>query len=250
MARSSTIERTRLTTNPASIGADARVSEQLIRCAAAIGLLASSAYAASMAAAQDATTRIDIGKTPIGSPPSDFEFQRTGQGELGEWKVVRDQTAAEGVAIEHLSIDQHEDRFPLAIYKPFSAENVRVRVRLKIVSGVSPIAGIAVSLRNPDDYYAISVNALEQRVDLLLFSAGKSKRIDGAEGTVMWDRWHNLGVMVNDDHLAVSLDQKPLFTAFDRTRRKDGRVALWTQEDNVTRFDQIEIIALPPEEVR
>jgi hypothetical protein len=42
-----------------------------------------------------------------------------------------------------------------------------------------------------------------------------------------------LGVIVNDDHFAVWLDQKPLFTAFDRTRMKDSRVGLRTEEDNV-----------------
>jgi hypothetical protein len=185
----------------------------------------------SMTAGQETTTRIDIAKNHIGSPPSDFEFQRTGEGELGEWKVVLDPTAVEGLAIEHLSTDQHEDRFPLAIYKPLSAENIRVSVRLKIVSGVSPIAGIAVSLRDPDNYYAVSLNALEQRAGLFLSSAGKSKRIDGVDADVLWNRWHSLGVIVNDDHFAVSLDQKPLFTAFDRTRMKHGRVGLWTQED-------------------
>jgi hypothetical protein len=163
---------------------------------------------------------------------------------------VPDPTATEGLAIEHLSTDQHEDRFPLAIYKPLSAENIRVSVRLKIVSGVSPIAGIAVSLRDPDNYYAVSLNAWEQRADLFLFSAGKSTRIAGVDADVLWNRWHNLGVIVNDDHFTVSLDQKPLFTAFDRTRMKDGRVALWTQEDNLTRFDQIEIRALPLNEGR
>ncbi|HEY7299005.1 MAG TPA: hypothetical protein VH684_13945 [Xanthobacteraceae bacterium] len=203
-----------------------------------------------MTAAQEITTRIEIPKNGIGLPPSEFEFQRTGEGNLGIWKVVLDDTATGGTAIEHLSTDQHEDRFPLAIYKPLSAESVQVNLRLKIVSGVSPTAGIAVSLRNPDNYYAVSVNALEQRVDLFLFSGGKSKRIDGAETNVMWNRWHSLGVIVNDDHFSVSLDRKTLFTGFDRTRMKDGRVALWTQEDNVTRFNQIEIRVLRAKESR
>ena len=72
----------------------------------------------------------------------------------------------------------------------------------------------------------------------------------GIDADVLWNHWHSLGVIVHDDHFAVSLDQKPLFTAFDRTRMKDGRVALWTQEDNLTRFDQIEIRALPLNEGR
>ena len=96
----------------------------------------------------------------------------------------------------------------------------------------------------------MGASALEHRVDLLLFANGKSERIEGAEAEVTLNRWHTLKVTVNDDHFAVSLDNKVLFTTFDRARMKDGRIALWTQEDNVTRFDQIEIRVLPPTEWR
>ena len=36
-----------------------------------------------------------------------------------------------------------------------------------------------------------------------------------------------------------------LFTVWDQTFLTNGRIGLWTQEDNVTRFDQFEIAALP-----
>jgi hypothetical protein len=181
---------------------------------------------------------------------ADFEFALTGDGELGQWTVVRDPIASGGLAIEHLSKDQHDDRFSLAIYQPLSAENVEVSVRFKIVSGTLQTAGIALCVRNPDSYYAIAASALEHRVDLLVFTNGKSARIEGAEAEITLNRWHTLGVKVNDDHFAISLDQKLLFTTFDRARMKDGRIALWTQEDNVTRFDQIEIRVLPATEWR
>jgi len=164
--------------------------------------------------------------------------------------VVRDPTTIEGFAIEHVSTDQHDDRFPLAIYRPLSAENIEVAVRLRIVSGPSRTAGFAVSVRNPNSYYAISANAFEQRVDLLLFSDGKPARVDSAEAGVIPDRWHTLGVKLNDDHFTVLLDQKVLFTTFERTRMKDGHIALWTQEDTVTRFDRIDVRVLPPTEWR
>ena len=54
---------------------------------------------------------------------------------------------------------------------------------------------------------------------------------------------HRYGFPRSD--LQVTLDGRVLFTTFDRGRRKDGRIGLWTREDNVTRFDQIEIRALP-----
>jgi hypothetical protein len=125
-----------------------------------------------------------------------------------------------------------------------------IAVRFKIISGTFQSAGIAVCLRSPASYYAVSASALEHRVDLLLVMNGKIERIDTADAEVTLDRWHTLGVTVNDDHFVVSLDKKVLFTTFDRTRMKDGHIALWTQEDNVTRFDQIQIRSLPSSEVR
>jgi hypothetical protein len=207
--------------------------------------LAALAYGGASLAADDAATRIDLAKGAIGLPPGDFDFQRTGEGDLGQWTLVRDPSATDGLAIEHISTDQHEDRFALAIYRPIAAENVEVKVRLKIVSGPALTSGFAVGLRNPNSYYAISANAFEQRVDLLLFKDGKPARVESSEADVTRDRWHTLGVMLNDDHFTVSLDQKVLFTAFERTRMKDGQIALWTQEDNVTRFDRIEVRVLP-----
>ena len=52
----------------------------------------------------------------------------------------------------------------------------------------------------------------------------------GIVADVLWNHWHSLGVIVHDDHFAVSLDQKPLIHRLDRTRMKDGRVGLRTQE--------------------
>ena len=220
------------------------------RFVAVVSVAASLAWGGTGLAAEDTVTTIDFAKDAIGSPPSGFEFRRTGQGDLGQWMLVRDPTAADGLAIEHVSTDAHDDRFPLAIYRPIVAENLEVKVRLKIVSGPSLTAGLAVSLRNPNSYYAISANAFEQRVDLLLFADGKPSRVDSAEADVMPDRWHTLAVTLNDDHFKVSLDEKVLFTTFERTRRKDGHIALWTQEDTVTRFDRIDVRVLPPTEWR
>jgi hypothetical protein len=203
------------------------------------------AGAATRGSSVGATTRIDIAHGAIGAPPPDFELSQTGDGERGQWTVVRDPTAVEGVAVEHRSTDPHDDRFPLAIYKALALENVEVSVRFKIVSGTMQAAGLAVGLRNPDSYYAVSASALEHRVDLLLFAKGRVTRLESAEADVGLNRWHTLRLIANDDHFTVSLDGKELLVTFDRARRKDGRIALWTQEDNVTRFDQLEIRPLP-----
>jgi hypothetical protein len=215
------------------------------RIAGVIVVAAGIACGVSSLTAQDTSTFVDIRKNRIEMPPADFEFQQTGNGEFGEWKVVVDPSATAGLAIEHLSTDPHEDRFPLAIYKPLWLENVEVTGRFKIISGTMLTAGIAVGLRDPGNYYVVSASALEQRVDLLLFANGEPERIEGTDANIALNRWHALKLIVNDDHFTVSLDGKKLFTTFDRARMKDGHVALWTREDNVTRFDQIEIHPLP-----
>ena len=224
--------------------------QDIAQLAASIVVAACIACSGSRLPAQEAPIKVDIARNDLGMPPADFELARTGEGDLGQWTVVRDPTAIDGLAIEHLSTDQHDDRFPLAIYKPLNAENVEVSVRFKIISGTLQSAGIAVCLRSPGSYYAVSASALEHRVDLLLVMNGRIERIETSEAEVALNRWHSLRVTVNDDHFVVSFDEQVLFTTFERTRMKDGRVALWTQEDNVTRFDQIEIRPLPSPEAR
>ena len=192
-----------------------------------------------------ARTKIDITNDEIGAPPSGFDLAQTGVGDPGQWAIVRDATAGDGVAIEHRSTDQHDDRFPLAIYRPVTLESLEASVRFKIILGTMQAAGLAIGVCNMQSYCAVSASALEQRVDLLLFAKGQITRIESAEGEVVLDRWHMLRVIANDDHFTVALDGKELFVTFDRARGKDGRAALWMQEDNVTRFDQLEIHPLP-----
>jgi hypothetical protein len=219
-----------------------RASSNTVSACGAVVLMG---CAAVQALAQTGTTRIDLARNIIGTPPAGFEFRLTGEGELGQWTVVSDPSAVSGFSIEHISADQHEDRFPLAVYEPLSFENVELTVGFKIISGTMQTAGIAIGVRDPSNYYAVSASALEQRVDLFLFVNGHFKRLESRDADVAQERWHKLGLIANDDHLTVSLDRKVLFTTFDRTLMKDGHIALWTQEDNTTRFEQIEIHPLP-----
>ena len=64
---------------------------------------------------QSAAMAISIAKMELGSPPAGFHFARTGQGNLGRWIVVSDETSFAGRAIEQSSTDRTDYRFPLAI---------------------------------------------------------------------------------------------------------------------------------------
>ena len=203
------------------------------------------AFMVASAFAVDGEVSVGLEGNRIGVPPEDFDFEITGEGQPGQWSVVRDVTAIHGVAIEQSNTDPTENRFPLAIYKPLSLKNLAASIRLKLISGTIQTAGLAFRFVNADNYYVVSASALEERIDLFRVFGGKMQRIGGAEADAALNHWHKLGLVAQGDHFTVSLDNAWLFTAWDRTFLTDGRIGLWTEEDNVTRFDQFEIKALP-----
>src|SRR5206468_7862043 len=132
-----------------------------------------------------------------------------------------------------------------AIYQPVSTKNVAISAHVKIVRGRMQSAGIVARFVNPDNYYVLRMSALEERIDLVRVLNGKMERIAEMDGDVVRERWHTLGLRVEGERFIASLDGRPVFEAFDRALLHEGNVALWTEEDNVTRFEEIEISALP-----
>ena len=191
-------------------------------------------------------TMIAIGTMPVGDPPADFEFGRTGQGGPARWLVVNDATASGGRAIEQVSTDRTDYRFPLAISKAVSARDVDVSLRFKPVAGkVDQAGGIAVRLSDADNYYVVRANALEDNVRFYRVVKGRREELQGVNTKVTPNEWHQLGLRTEGDRFTVTFDGKPVFTATDRTFANAGRIALWTKADSVTRFDTIEIRPLP-----
>ncbi len=189
---------------------------------------------------------IAIDKMNIGAAPTEFDFARTGQGGPAQWAVVADTTAAGGRAIEQTSTDRTDYRFPLAIYKSLSARNVDVAVRFKPVAGtVDQAGGIAVRLVDPNNYYVVRANALEDNVRFYRVVNGRREQIEGANLKVARNAWHTLALKAEGERFTVMFNGKQLYTATDRTFAAAGKVALWTKADSVTRFDRIEINTLP-----
>jgi hypothetical protein len=187
-----------------------------------------------------------IDKMQAGAAPGDFEFARTGQGGPGRWIVVSESASPGGRAIEQSSTDATSFRFPLAIYKPVSARNVDVTLRFKALTGkVDQAGGIAVRVRDQDNYYVVRANALENNVRFYRVVKGQREQLESANIKVTAKEWHDLGLKAEGERFTVSYDGKPLFTASDKTFAEAGRVALWTKADSVTRFDQIKIVPLP-----
>ena len=156
--------------------------------------------------------------------------------------MVHDATAAAGFAIEQDGVGAAEDSIPLAIYKPALLKDAEISLRLKPTAGKHDQGGgVAVRLMSPDDYYLVQVDALRNRVILLLVTTGVSEEIVGVDADIASRTWHTLAIRAEDDRFAVSFDGNWVFTGFDKTLSHPGRVALWTKGDSVTRFDSITI---------
>jgi hypothetical protein len=204
------------------------------------------ACAPSAGKAQGVTTMIEAESMRVGAPPEDFDFGLTGQGGPGQWAVIADPTATGGRAIEQSSTERTDYRFPLAIHRPLTARNVDVSLRFKAVAGtVDRAGGIAVRLADPDNYYVVRANALEDNVRFYRVVKGRREQIEGADLKVSAGAWHTLGLKAEGNRFTIMFDGKELYTATDDTIAGAGKVALWTKADSVTRFDRIEIKTLP-----
>jgi hypothetical protein len=181
-----------------------------------------------------------------GTLPAEFSMARTGAGAPADWKIVEDATVTAGRVLAQTSTDRTDYRFPLAIYQPMTTVNFQVTVRLKAVAGdIDRAGGIAVRLIDPDNYYVVRANALEDNVNLYRVIKGRRTQIRGTRQKVSSGAWHTLGLRAVGDRFTVSFDGVDLFSASDRLPTGAGKVALWTKADSVTWFDALTIQTLP-----
>ncbi|MEA2898779.1 MAG: hypothetical protein QOJ84_4394 [Bradyrhizobium sp.] len=169
----------------------------------------------------------------------DFEFAVTGSGQPGEWSILRDDATQ---ALAQTGIDPTDDRFPLAIYRPFSGRNVYVSIRFMPVAGkIDQAGGVVVRLTSAGNYYVARANALENNVRFYRVVGGKRQMIAGVDALVSSGAWHTLGIAARDDRFIILFNGRELFGATDAAVPGPGRVGMWTKADSVTWFESIKI---------
>jgi hypothetical protein len=185
---------------------------------------------------------VTFGTEPLGIAPVAFDLELTGNGMVGVWAVVQDDGASGGRAFEQRTIDPTDYRFPLAIYRPTVARDVEASVRFKPISGkVDQAGGLAVRVLDANNYYVVRANALENNVNFYRVVSGRRLQIKGADAKVASGQWHSLALRAEGEKFTVSYDGRELFSATDRTFGGEGRVALWTKADSLTRFSDLTI---------
>ncbi|MFY9558664.1 MAG: hypothetical protein WAQ52_00385 [Terriglobales bacterium] len=181
----------------------------------------------------------------VGQLPAKFHSPRTGQGSESTWAVITDPTApSKPNVVAQTSTDKTDYRFPLLIADEGSFRDLDLSVKSRAVSGsVDQAGGLVFRLKDPNNYYIVRANALEDNYRLYHVVDGRRRQFAGANFKVTSGVWHELRVEAVGNKFSCYYDGAKKIDATDDTFNDAGKVGLWTKADSVTHFDDLKIAA-------
>ena len=187
----------------------------------------------------------DFDSDAPGLLPAKFHPAKTGGGASEKWAATADPTApSKPNVVAQTSTDQTDYRFPLLIADEGSFQDLDISVRFKAVSGrVDQAAGLVFRVRDPNNYYIVRANALENNYRLYHVVKGRRSQFAGANFKVTSGEWHELRVEVVGNKITCYYDGNKKIEATDDTFKDAGKVGLWTKADSVTSFDDLKVTA-------
>jgi Domain of Unknown Function (DUF1080) len=180
-----------------------------------------------------------------GQLPSKFHSAKTGGGTQEKWAVTADPTApSKPNVVAQTSTDQTDYRFPLMISDEGSFQDLDLSVKFKAVSGsIDRAGGLVFRLKDPNNYYIVRANALENNYRLYHVVNGRRSQFAGANLKVTSGEWHELRVEAIGNKITCYYDGNKKIEANDDTFKDAGKIGLWTKADSVTHFDDLKVIA-------
>lgn len=187
-----------------------------------------------------------------GSLPRDWTVAMTHEGGAPKWEIVADPSApSKPNVIAQTSTGNTSGRFPLAVYDGSVVTNGSVSVRFKPVSGErDQAAGIVWRYKDPDNYYIVRANALEDNVVLYKVESGKRISLEpkgtpsktyGVRHKAPKQTWSTLKVDFDGTRFAVLFDGAKIMDVEDATFSSAGKTGLWTKADSVIYFDDFHV---------
>ncbi len=179
----------------------------------------------------------------VGKMPPGFTSALTGQGTIGQWSVMKDDSApSQPNVLAQTSTDSTDYRFPLAIADGTSYKDLALSVKFKTISGkVDQGAGLVFRLKDKDNYYITRANALEDNFRLYHVIKGRRVQFAGANLKVTPNAWHEIKVEAHGNEFKCFYDSQLKFTAKDGTFKDAGKIGLWTKADSVIHFDDLAV---------
>jgi hypothetical protein len=187
---------------------------------------------------------INFDRAASGSVPAGWTVAMTHQGGPPKWEVLEDNSApSKPNVLAQISNDRTAARFPLAIWNGTGIRDGTLEVKFKALSGVvDQGAGLVWRYQDPNNYYIVRANVLEDNVVLYkvqngervsLLPKGAVSNTYGVKHKVPKQVWTTLRVDFHGRMFSVSLDGQKLFEVDDSTFTGAGKTGLWTKSDSV-----------------
>ena len=197
----------------------------------------------------------EVNRFETGAPgklPQGWSVAMTHDGGAPRWEIVRDESApSPPYVFAQLSQDRTAGRFPLAIWDRIAVLDGSASVAFKTMDGaIDQAAGIVWRYQDPNNYYIVRANALEDNVVLYkvengvrtsIAPKGLPSRSYGVKHQIPRGRWNTLRVEFQGASFIVSFNGERLFETEDQTFTKPGKTGLWTKADSVTYFDNFTV---------
>src|SRR5206468_6078251 len=153
---------------------------------------------------------------------------------------------------KYLGIRRPAD-FPWRFGKKAMVQDGEISIVFKTVDGsIDQAAGIIWRYQDPNNYYIVRANALENNVVFYkvendvrtsIAPKGLPSRSYRVKHVIPSGRWNHLKVSFTRAKITVFFNEEPLFEAEDTTFPKPGKVGLWTKADSVTYFDDFTVVS-------
>jgi hypothetical protein len=184
----------------------------------------------------------DFEADPAGSPPTGFEFARTGGGAEGKWVVRVERGGATNHVLVQESSDPTDYRFPVAVLKEGAQKDLVLSVRARPLSGeVDQGFGLVWRYKDVNNYYITRCNADEDNCTIYHTVDGQRRAFLNQSVKVAKNTWHTLKVEAAGNHFVVTYDGNKVLDAKDETFKDAGKAGLWTKADSVIEFDDLTV---------
>jgi hypothetical protein len=202
----------------------------------------------------------DFTQTPEGQPPPSFRNTVSGEGPVGDWRVLHETPAVTGptapqssvvarrVLLAQTSRDPTDERFPLLLYEGARYGDFTFTTRLRTVAGqVAQMAGIAFRIQDERNYYVLRISSLGNTVAFYKFVEGIRTPPIAAQLEISTGSWHELTVECRGNQIRCLLDGRELFPVLTDNSFLDGYIGFWTKSDAVSHFADARITYTPRE---
>ena len=216
--------------------------QNLLCLAACLVLLVTGLGAASQSSAIEGVVMFNFDQDTVSQTPAGFPSYATGEGPAGTWVVQKmaDSPGGQQVVVQTDANDT-DNRFPVLIAGGGEYADVDASVKGKAISGqVDQGIGLVFRFRDPQSYYVVRANALENNFRLYKMVDGRRMQIAGADVKVTSGQWHTLRAVARGDHIGCFFDGQQLIAVRDVAYTR-GKVGLWTKADSVTAFADLTV---------